>query len=256
MQFRYTASALVAAGLTTVAQGVSLSDFTPRIDNLPSQCQSVYVQTITGCQAGDFSQGTRCSSLCIDGLISISQAVTRQCRNVDVPETSIIGVFLLGQGIPALCAGITVTTVNAPDTTYTSTIESTQPPSQPAAAPTTSQQDDAQTTRSPDQPAASTTLQTSASSSASDSAGAPPTNDPVPPPPPTFGMDTSTPSSTSNPAQQPTQTPNSQKSNADSGGGSPFDVQATASAPPPPARLPSAATLGLVAALALLCAIL
>ncbi|KAF2475179.1 uncharacterized protein BDR25DRAFT_184538, partial [Lindgomyces ingoldianus] len=94
--------ALVASGITSAGASVALSNFTPRIENLPQQCQAVYTRPIAGCEAGDFGSNSRCSSSCVKGLVDIQNLVTQACATVDVPETSIIGVFLLGKGIPAL----------------------------------------------------------------------------------------------------------------------------------------------------------
>ncbi|OCK98252.1 uncharacterized protein K441DRAFT_544718, partial [Cenococcum geophilum 1.58] len=94
----------------TAATAISLSNFTPRINDLPSACNTVYTQAIPGCQVSDFTANAQCSKACINGLVQISAEVNSQCANADVPETSIIGVFLLGQGIPALCNNTQVTT--------------------------------------------------------------------------------------------------------------------------------------------------
>lgn len=126
-------SGLIAMGVTSAASAISLSNFTPRIENLPSQCQSAYTTQIEGCVAGDFAVNARCSANCVSGLVKISQLVGRQCANVDVPETSIIGVFLLGQGIPALCPGVAVTTIGSSSSTQA-------PPPQTSQAQETSQQ--------------------------------------------------------------------------------------------------------------------
>ncbi|OCL11055.1 hypothetical protein AOQ84DRAFT_230031, partial [Glonium stellatum] len=121
----HQAAALLLSLWATSTTAISLSNFTPHIDNLPSACNAVYTQTIPGCTAADFTTNTQCSKACVSGLVQISAAITSQCADADVAETSIVGVFLLGQGIPALCNNIQVTTIPA----------STQPKSTTAAAP-------------------------------------------------------------------------------------------------------------------------
>lgn len=205
----------LAALASTTSATVSLASFIPRIDTLPSQCASVYNSKIDGCTAEDFKKSATCSSACVQGLVKITEAVNRSCKDVDVGETSIIGVFQSGFGIQSLCPGVTVTTI-------ASTSSSTQAPAQtsthavPSTTSTTSTTSTAETqdvqpssTSSGGilvDPSATATLVTSA-------VNAPPE-----------------PSSTENSnLASPSRVANSQLSNADSGGGSPFDVVATAS---------------------------
>ncbi|KAF1918406.1 hypothetical protein BDU57DRAFT_412001, partial [Ampelomyces quisqualis] len=89
--------------ITGTTATVSLSSFTPRVDiqnNL--QCRAAYNTTIKGCQASDFTAPNRCSQSCVLGLQEISDVVNRVCKNVDLGETSIIGVFQAGIGIGSL----------------------------------------------------------------------------------------------------------------------------------------------------------
>lgn len=207
-------SGLVAVGVTGVS-AVSLSNFVPRIENLPSGCQSAYTRTIQGCQASDFNTSNRCSASCLNGLVEIQRAITSSCRGVDVPETSIIGVFLLGQGIPALCPNAVVTTVGISSST-TRAQSQPQTTTTQARASTTSSSSAAQSTSSSgidvdtSVPTGSSTFATSITSLPTQ-ADDPPTNvQPV----------------TS--SSRPSQTQGSQRSNG--GGGSPFDFQVTGSA--------------------------
>lgn len=199
---------LVAVGVTSASQSISLSNFTPRIENLPQACQTAYTTTIDGCSATDFNKDTGCSNGCVQGLVKISKLVTQQCGNVDVPETSIIGVFLLGKGIEALCPNIVVTTIGSSSTQASKTTASSEQASSTTAAQTT------QTTES-----------TSSSSTAAATSVASSPNNPVAVPSSSASLSTSKP-----PAAK--QTTNGQKSNQDSGGGSPFDVQAAGSSTP------------------------
>ncbi|PSN65715.1 hypothetical protein BS50DRAFT_396470 [Corynespora cassiicola Philippines] len=228
---------LMASGLTRAEGSVSLSNFTPRIENLPSQCQAVYTTPIDGCQSKDFTgQTSSCSSPCITGLIKISKSINEQCKSVDVPETSIIGVFLLGQGIQALCPGITVTTISSAASTQQQTSTPTPPSSSSSPeASSTPQSIQIDTT------IASSTLATSATSTPS-----------APPAPPASSAPTpDQPAALSSSAPDPQDTGSSQVSNADSGGGSPFDVVATGASPPTQRR--DALLAVVVGALLLLC---
>ncbi|KAF3047186.1 hypothetical protein E8E12_011584 [Didymella heteroderae] len=54
------ASLILLAQLAAAAD-ISLSSFTPRIDNLPSACRAVYTTPIDGCAASDFAAAATCS---------------------------------------------------------------------------------------------------------------------------------------------------------------------------------------------------
>lgn len=112
----------LALGLALLIGGasaqVSLSSFTPRVDIQNSvQCRAAYTTTIKGCQASDFTPPNRCSSACVQGLQDIGEVIKRVCANVDVGETSIIGVFQFGIGIASLCPGVDVVTASSSATT-------------------------------------------------------------------------------------------------------------------------------------------
>ncbi|KAF2276804.1 uncharacterized protein EI97DRAFT_346404, partial [Westerdykella ornata] len=188
---------------------LSLANFTPRIENLPSRCHAVYTTQIQGCQAGDFTtQSGTCSSQCVSGLVTIMQAVETACAGVDVPETSVIGIFLLGLGVQTLCPGIEVVTLNPSSTTS------------PTSRPTTSP---AQTTS-----ATSVQTRTSPTTPTTSSPGGISVDPSVPT---TLATSALPPEQSTPPPESPApNTPGSlQKSNADSGGGSPFDITATGS---------------------------
>ncbi|KIW03460.1 uncharacterized protein PV09_05229 [Verruconis gallopava] len=88
----------------TLVNAVALSDFTPKITNLSPSCQTAYTTTIPGCKVSDFTNAAHtCSSACLNGLVQINALVNQNCQNDDVSETSIIGLFLLGQAIQLLC---------------------------------------------------------------------------------------------------------------------------------------------------------
>ena len=220
----YPSLRAVIFGLTALvgstSASVSLASFIPRVDNLPSQCANIYNAKIEGCTAADFAQSATCSNACVQGLVKITEAVNRACQDVDVGETSIIGVFQNGLGIQSLCPGVTVTTISstssstrAPAQTSTEAVAST------TSTTSTSETQDAQSSSTSSgglitDPKATATLVTSA-------VNAPPTTAAQAEPSPTGNSESAKPSGKAN----------SQLSNADSGGGSPFDVVATASSP-------------------------
>ena len=210
---------LLLSYFVAASAAVSLADFAPRITGpLPSRCNTVYNQQIDNCEPDDFDiSKQRCSAACVSGLVKIMQAVNGACSLDDVSETSIIGVFLLGSGIPILCRGVSVTTIGRSSTARTS--------STPAPA-TISRQPAVRQSSSPTQLSSSAASSTTAEeSSAVTPPPAPPTSA-VPDPP----LGWTLPSSTAPAAARPT--PNLQKSNSDSGGGSPFDVVASSASQP------------------------
>lgn len=112
--------------LAVLARAVSLSDFTPRVEDLSSQCDAVYNRQIKDCSASDLQTGDNCSVACISGLVAIAESVKSACANDDVAETSIIGVFLLGKGPQILCSNIAATTLGGGQTSKTTTSSITQ----------------------------------------------------------------------------------------------------------------------------------
>jgi hypothetical protein len=208
--------------VTGASATVSLSSFTPRVDFIENaRCQAAYTSTIKGCVASDFQSPNRCSSACVQGLVDIGALIQRVCVGVDVGETSIIGVFQFGIGIASLCPGVevvTITTKSQAQTTATSRTgtSSVAPPSWSLA---TTPPSSTSTTAAASSSQAQSTLSSMTSSQAI-------VTDPSPTSLP-GGSATGTvqqPVATSTAARPAT--PNAQLSNADSGGGSPFDVQA------------------------------
>lgn len=198
-------------GLVAATGGeISLSNFTPRIDNLPAQCKTVYNTKIDACVSSDFSVGATCSSGCLAGLGKIGAAVKTACTGVDVGETSIIGVFQNNLGIAALCpnnkqaSSSSSPSSTARTTLQTSTSTSAAPATTTAAPPTSTAQVSS---------ALSSGLNLDTTATLAIPTSAAPTLD-------------------TEPSSAPTRTPgNSQLSNSDSGGGSPFDVVAIGASP-------------------------
>jgi hypothetical protein len=210
--------------VTGASATVSLSSFTPRVDNIDNtQCRAAYTTTIKGCVASDFSPPNRCSSACVQGLVDIGALIQRVCANVDVGETSIIGVFQFGIGIASLCPGVEVVTITSKSqaqTTWTATSRPATNSVPPAYSLATTFTSTTASTTSASSSQAKSTLSSVASSSQAIVTDPNPTSIPGVSPTGTVQQ----PAATSTAARPVT--PNAQLSNADSGGGSPFDVQA------------------------------
>jgi hypothetical protein len=213
----------LAIFITGTSATVSLSSFIPRVDIQNNvQCRAAYTTTIKGCQASDFSPPARCSATCVQGLQDIGEVIKKVCKDVDVGETSIIGVFQFGIGIASLCPGVDVVTAS-------SSIVST------ASTTRTQAQSSTQVTTSAARPTWSlaTSLTTSTTTTTLGSQSQPPQSsgtssqalvvDPNP-----TSIDGGSPTGNVPPPASSTAAarPDPQFSN-DSGGGSPFDFQAT-----------------------------
>src|ERR1700761_5993152 len=92
-----------------LAQAISLADFIPLLQGLPAACDAAYRAAIPGCVAGDFEPPYVCSQSCLNGLIQTNGQVTTACEGVSVNPQSIVGLFLVGDGIQALCNVAVVT---------------------------------------------------------------------------------------------------------------------------------------------------
>ncbi|KAF9739772.1 hypothetical protein PMIN06_007157 [Paraphaeosphaeria minitans] len=221
------AMALVPTGVTTDIEAVSLSKFVPRIENLPQSCQVAYNTSIQGCTRADFPKErneaiNNCSNDCVQGLIKIVQLVNQQCSTVRVPADSIIGVALSGDLLPKLCGNIVV--VTSGQQTYALSTSATSMTSTTSTAASTTRQMQSSSTQATD--SAQSTQSTPSSTAASSVASSP--RQSIQPPSSTqqgIAIDTAT------PPPAPSQTAIGQKSNPDSGGGSPFDVTLSASSP-------------------------
>lgn len=132
---RLSGSLLVLAATTfsSTSLAASLSDFKPRVNNLPSNCQTVYTAAIAGCSGSDFS-GT-CSFGCIKGLQAMTAFVQAACQGISFQNTNLISVFLSGMGPASLCPNLQAQASNASPTT---TAQNTQASSAATSAATTS----------------------------------------------------------------------------------------------------------------------
>lgn len=203
---------IALAGSTSAVQ---LASFIPRIDRLSASCSIVYNAQIDGCVPDDFKPGATCSAACVRGLSRLTDGVKRACAGDDPGETSIIGVFQAGLGIGALCPSVAVVTSSSSPAPQPTNTKPPVPPRESTSATTT-------------EVSASTGIITDPNAT---NVAPPP---PGPPPPPPNGNPAAPlpppPPNNNNQDNAPAPTANSQLSNSDSGGGSPFDVVATGSA--------------------------
>ncbi|KAF2126996.1 hypothetical protein P153DRAFT_74623 [Dothidotthia symphoricarpi CBS 119687] len=200
--------------LATSVHAVSLASFTPRIKELPSQCDTAYRTTISGCVGDEFKAGATCSDACVQGLKTIGESVMKACEGVDVGETSIIGLFQMGSGIKALCPNNkeeTTATTTKNQESVTRTLQQTSIRSQTS-------------TRATETDTGSSTTQTEEAKPSSTLSGLLTDPDATT----TFATTAIVAPTQSSSATQ-SSTANNQLSNTNSGGGSPFDVVAMGS---------------------------
>ena len=232
------ATILALTLLTTTTSAVQLANFQSlTISN--AQCRAAYTTNIDGCTASDFDPPAtaKCSEACVKGLQKIGEVVKRVCKDVDLGETSIIGVFQNDIGVRAVCpngvvSGVSsaVSSAKVPEKTSaaapvqaTSKVQSSSVVALPASTLVTSSSDTIPTPTSASVTASASQSEADPSSSTSSQGlivDPNPTSIAVAPPPPASSTATAS----------PTQAANAQLSNADSGGGSPFDVQAVTGA--------------------------
>lgn len=205
---------ILFVGLTAATGSeISLSNFTPRIDNLPTRCKVVYNTKVEACVSSDFKVGATCSTGCLAGLAKIGAAVKTECDGVDTGETSIIGVFQNDFGINALCPNNQQVTTSL---SSSSTVRTTLQTSTKTSAPVTTT---AVTSTGTAQASSTSSSGLDTDPNASTATFATPTAEPT----------GAVPTTVTDPSSAPNG--NSQLSNTDSGGGSPFDVVATGVAP-------------------------
>ncbi|KAF2863174.1 hypothetical protein K470DRAFT_140969 [Piedraia hortae CBS 480.64] len=85
------------------AAAVSLSDFPPRLSNLPPACQSIYKADIGACSASDFA-GSGCSVGCIRALNDLTAPIKRDCGNHGIQGENIVVAFLDDEGPVSVCS--------------------------------------------------------------------------------------------------------------------------------------------------------
>lgn len=104
---------LLCRGVTSI----SLSQF-QQIQGFSVACEDVWQQQIPGCTVHDFESANQCSRSCLAGVEIINAEVLVACADAKVSENTLLGEFLLGDGVSAVCRQ---TTATAKATTMTPT---------------------------------------------------------------------------------------------------------------------------------------
>ncbi|EME86177.1 uncharacterized protein MYCFIDRAFT_82104 [Pseudocercospora fijiensis CIRAD86] len=225
--------ALLALPATTLA--VSLSDFTPRVSNLPTRCEAVYTQTVHGCSSTDWEKDG-CSEACVEGLQEIAADVKSACENEDITGQNIIVAYLAGSGPSSLCPNAAAIlgggSSSNSDTDSSTSTPSTRPgassalstPSSTSSTPKSTKPSATSTAASETETVSSVTTAPAASSSTG------------------LLLDTSSTPTSGSVSSTSSASGSSQTDNGQSGGGSPFDTPSNSAA------LPSSPLTAIVAA--------
>ncbi|KAE8552011.1 hypothetical protein TMatcc_002015 [Talaromyces marneffei ATCC 18224] len=105
---------------------ISLSQF-QQIQGFSDSCENVWQEDIPGCIRHDFTVSNDCSRNCLAGVNIINAEVLVACAEARVNSNTLLGQFLAGFGVSALCgnsvtmAGSTTATATAMKTTTTTT---------------------------------------------------------------------------------------------------------------------------------------
>ncbi|KAJ9638784.1 hypothetical protein H2199_006644 [Coniosporium tulheliwenetii] len=75
----------------------------PRNTVLSRTCAAVYTQPIPSCTPSDFHDPAACSASCMDGVLEIQSLVQTACADDAVPGNTVIGFFLAGRALEAVC---------------------------------------------------------------------------------------------------------------------------------------------------------
>lgn len=100
---------------------ISLSQF-QQIQGFSDSCENVWQEDIPGCTKKDFATSNDCSRNCLAGVNIINAEVLVACADARVSSNSLLGEFLAGFGVSALCGSSgTQTATIADSTTATAT---------------------------------------------------------------------------------------------------------------------------------------
>ena len=150
---------LILLLLSRHVAAISLSQF-QQIQGFSDSCENVWQEDIPGCTKKDFTTSNNCSRNCLAGVNIINAEVLVACAEARVSSNTLLGEFLAGFGVSALCgssdttetatmADSTTATATAMKTTTTSTGKtSVQSTTTTAVQETTTQPSDVSTTAS------------------------------------------------------------------------------------------------------------
>ncbi|KAK0623483.1 hypothetical protein B0T14DRAFT_494958 [Immersiella caudata] len=126
-----------AAQTTQATQGLTLSNFgLITSTGVPLACILTYNSVLPGCQNSDFTQGSTCSTACVNGIRSVQRAVLTACDQVSAPPNSVLGQALAGNLVELLCPASGATT-SSPSKKTTTASTATTPSTTLATVPTT-----------------------------------------------------------------------------------------------------------------------
>lgn len=119
---------LILLLLSRHVASVSLSQF-QQIQGFSTSCENVWLEDIPGCSTQDFTKPNSCSRNCIAGVNIINAEVLVACVDARVSRNTLLGEFLAGFGVAALCGssgssgsgGTSESTTIADSTTATTT---------------------------------------------------------------------------------------------------------------------------------------
>lgn len=93
---------LILLLLSRHVASVSLSQF-QQIQGFSTSCENVWLEDIPGCSTQDFTKPNSCSRNCIAGVNIINAEVLVACVDARVSRNTLLGEFLAGFGVAALC---------------------------------------------------------------------------------------------------------------------------------------------------------
>ncbi|OTB08427.1 hypothetical protein M426DRAFT_7742 [Hypoxylon sp. CI-4A] len=98
--------------MASTSSALNLSQFQFITSNqIPKKCIRAYQSDIEGCTLIDFTNGSQCSSSCVEGLEETQEHVQKACGDLNVTPNSLLGLVLSGDLVDTLCPGFQATTV-------------------------------------------------------------------------------------------------------------------------------------------------
>lgn len=107
---------LIILFLSRHVASISLSQF-QQIQGFSNSCENVWQEDIPGCTKTDFSTSNHCSRNCLAGVNIINAEVLVACADALVNSNTLLGEFLAGFGVSALCGSSDTETATIADST-------------------------------------------------------------------------------------------------------------------------------------------
>lgn len=111
---------LILLLLSRHVASISLSQF-QQIQGFSNSCENVWQEDIPGCTKKDFATSNSCSRNCLAGVNIINAEVLVACADARVSSNSLLGEFLAGFGVSALCGSSSTETATIADSTTATT---------------------------------------------------------------------------------------------------------------------------------------